>query len=190
MSTPLILGNDFMDQYSISVICQEGSCTIEFGDSNWRMPVNNSVSLPFLDEDGHTFKLRILNSSAKSTHWNNQSFKRKTKFREHDRNIRSAVKIVIPPETSIFLPISLLAQTAYMLRKFSQLIRTPMMSMRHPTLWFSRKILTCMLPISLPLLSWFKLAKCSVKDITRIPGLTAWKNTPLRTSRKFMHMLE
>ena len=34
MSTPLILGNDFADQYSISVICQEGSCTIEFGDSN------------------------------------------------------------------------------------------------------------------------------------------------------------
>ena len=34
MSTPLILGNDFVDQNSISVICQEGSCTIEFGDSN------------------------------------------------------------------------------------------------------------------------------------------------------------
>ena len=34
MSTPLILGNDFMDQYSISVICQEGSCMIEFRDSN------------------------------------------------------------------------------------------------------------------------------------------------------------
>ena len=33
MSTPLILGNDFADQYSISVIRQEGSCTIEFGDS-------------------------------------------------------------------------------------------------------------------------------------------------------------
>ena len=43
MSTSLILGNDFADQYSISVIRQEGSCTIEFGDSNRRMPVNNSV---------------------------------------------------------------------------------------------------------------------------------------------------
>ena len=75
MSTPLILGNDFADQYSISVIRQEGSCAIEFGDSNRRMPVNNSVSPPFLDEDGHTFKLRVLNSSAKSTHRNNQRFK-------------------------------------------------------------------------------------------------------------------
>ena len=45
MSTPLILGNDFADQYSILVICQEGSWMIEFGDSNQRMPVNNSVSL-------------------------------------------------------------------------------------------------------------------------------------------------
>ena len=69
------------------------------------MPVNNSVSPPFLDEDGHTFKLRILNSSAKSTHRKNQRFKRRTKFREHDRNIRSAVKIVIPPETSVAVPV-------------------------------------------------------------------------------------
>ena len=68
MSTPLVLGNDFADKYSISVIHQEGSCTIEFGDSDQRMPVNNSVSLPFLDEDGQTFKLQVLNSPAKSTH--------------------------------------------------------------------------------------------------------------------------
>ena len=87
MSTPLILGNDFANQYSLLVIHQEESCAIEFGDSNQRMPVNNSVSPPFLDEDGHTFKLRVLNSSAKSTHQKNQRFKRKTKFREHDRNI-------------------------------------------------------------------------------------------------------
>ena len=69
------------------------------------MPVNNSVSPPFLDKDGHAFKLHVLNSSAKSTHQKNQRFKRKTKFREHDRNIRSAVKIVIPPETSVAVPV-------------------------------------------------------------------------------------
>ena len=69
------------------------------------MPVNDSVSPPFLDEDGHAFKLRVLNSSAKSTHRKNQRFKRKTKFREHDRNVRSAVKIVIPPQTSVAVPV-------------------------------------------------------------------------------------
>ena len=35
----------------------------------------------------------------------NQRFKQKTKFREHNRNIRSAVKIVIPPETSVAVPV-------------------------------------------------------------------------------------
>ena len=69
------------------------------------MPVNNSVLPPFLDEDGHTFKLRILNSSGKSTHRKNQRFKHKTKFREHDRNIQSVVKIVIPPETYVVVPV-------------------------------------------------------------------------------------
>ena len=105
MSTPLILGNDFVDQYSISVILQEGSCFIEFGDSNQRMLVNNSVSPPFIDKDGHTFKLCVLNSSAKSTHQKNQRFKHKTKFRKDNKNVWSATKIVIPPETSISVPI-------------------------------------------------------------------------------------
>ena len=102
MSTPLILRNYFMDQYSISVICQKGFCLIEFGDFNWRMPVNNSVSPPFLDEDGHTFKLCVLNSLAKSTH---QKFKCKTKFRENDKNVQSAAKIIILFETSMSVPV-------------------------------------------------------------------------------------
>ena len=105
MNTPSILRNDFGDQYSISVIHQEGSCLIEFGDSNWRMPVNNSVSPPFLDKDGHAFKLRVLNSSAKSTHQRNQRFKCKIKFVENYKNIWSGIKIIIPHETSIAVPI-------------------------------------------------------------------------------------
>ena len=80
MSTPLISGNDVADQYSILVIHQEGSCMIEFGESDPRMPVNNSVSPPFLEKDGHTFKLHVLNSSVKSTHQKNQRFKCKTKL--------------------------------------------------------------------------------------------------------------
>jgi hypothetical protein len=77
---------------------------IEFGDSNQRMPVNNSVLPPFLDEDGNAFKLHVLNSSVKSTHRKNQRFKCKTKFREHDRNVQSAIKIIIPPKTSVAVP--------------------------------------------------------------------------------------
>jgi len=57
MTSPFILGNDFADQYSISVIRQEGGCNLEFGDSGRRMVVENSVSPPFTDEDGHAFKV-------------------------------------------------------------------------------------------------------------------------------------
>jgi hypothetical protein len=57
MSTPFILGNDFADQYSISVIRQEELCFIEFEDSDLKMAVNNSISPPFIDEEGHTFLL-------------------------------------------------------------------------------------------------------------------------------------
>jgi len=33
MTSPFILGNDFADQYLISVIQLEGGCNLEFGDS-------------------------------------------------------------------------------------------------------------------------------------------------------------
>ena len=158
------------------MIHQKGSCTIEFGDSNRRMPVNNSVSPLFLDKDGPAFKLHVLNSSAKSTHWKNQRFKRKTKFREHDRNIRSAIKIVIPLKLLSqypFLPISPPARTAYTLRRFSQPIGTPTTSTRRQTPWFLKKILTCTSRVFLHLPSRFKPAKYLEKDITQIPGLTA-----------------
>ena len=84
-----------------------------------------------------------------------------------------------------FLPISPLARTAYTLRRFSRPIGTPMISTCHQTPWFLRKILACTLRIFLHPPSWFKPAKYLEKDITRIPGLTAWANTLLRTSRKF-----
>src|ERR1700722_17381474 len=48
MSTPMILGNDFADQYRISVIRSERNCSLEFGNSRRRMCVENSVSLHLL----------------------------------------------------------------------------------------------------------------------------------------------
>ena len=193
MSTPLVLGNDFADKYSISVIHQEGSCTIEFGDSDQRMPVNNSVSLPFLDEDGQTFKLQVLNSPAKSTHWRNQRFKCKTKFREHDRNVRSAIKIVIPPETSVTVPV---------LANFPSGLDCIYVEKVFSTNWKADNVYA--LPDSLILKEnpHLHIANFSASTITvqvsqvlgkghnHTPGLTAWKNTPLKTSRKFMYTLK
>src|ERR1700683_3432343 len=65
------------------------------------MPVNNSISPPFIDKEGHTFKLRVLNSSTQLIHQKNQRFKWKTKFRKTNKNVQSATKIIIPPETSV-----------------------------------------------------------------------------------------
>ena len=55
MSTPFILGNDFTDQYSILVIWKE------------RMPVNNSVSPPFIDEEGQALLTLFMSSSLSAS---------------------------------------------------------------------------------------------------------------------------
>lgn len=59
MTTPLILGNDFTDQYSLSLKQMEGTTFLEFGDSGRTLDVNNSTSphLNFIDEEGHIFKV-------------------------------------------------------------------------------------------------------------------------------------
>ena len=62
--SPFILGNDFADQYLILVIRQEGGCNLEFGGSDQRMVVENSVSTLFTDEDGHVFKVRVLKATS------------------------------------------------------------------------------------------------------------------------------
>lgn len=59
MSAEFILGNDFADQYSISVIREEGETTLKFGASGRSVKVHNSLSTPFVDEDGHAFKVRV-----------------------------------------------------------------------------------------------------------------------------------
>jgi hypothetical protein len=109
MSTPVILGNDFADQYSISVLRIDGGTQLELGESGRRMKVESSTSSPFTDEDGHAFKIKVLNASrgmnSKAVHRKNQAFRKKTRFRTSDRNIRSAIKILVPPQTSVAVPV-------------------------------------------------------------------------------------
>jgi hypothetical protein len=62
MSTLFILGNDFADQYSISILCIDGGTQPELGESGQRMMVENSVLPSFMDEDGHVFKIKVLNT--------------------------------------------------------------------------------------------------------------------------------
>ena len=49
MTTPIILGNDFADQYSMM-----------FGNTGRKSKIESSVSSPLRDEEGHAFKIRVL----------------------------------------------------------------------------------------------------------------------------------
>ena len=59
MSTPFILGNNFADQYSISLLREDGESTLLFGKSGRSRRVHSLVTSTFLNEDGHTFKVRV-----------------------------------------------------------------------------------------------------------------------------------
>ena len=57
MSAPFILGNDFADQYSISLLREEGQSTLLFGKSGQTKEVHNSITSTLLNENGHAFKI-------------------------------------------------------------------------------------------------------------------------------------
>src|ERR1700683_2956873 len=110
MTTPLILGNDFADQYSLLVKRMEGRTFLEFGDSGRSMDIASLVSLELLDENGHTFKVQRINSGSKGLikridHRRNQRIRRKSKYRASNQNVRSRIKVVIPPEACVTVPV-------------------------------------------------------------------------------------
>ena len=49
MNAPLILGNDFADQYSLSIIRNNGATSLKLGDSGFTIPLDSSVDSAFLD---------------------------------------------------------------------------------------------------------------------------------------------
>jgi len=49
MNAPLIFGNDFADQYSLSIIRDNGSTSLKLGDSGYTIPLDSSVDSAFLD---------------------------------------------------------------------------------------------------------------------------------------------
>lgn len=57
MSTPFILGNDFADQYSISLVRRGGETKVKFGSSDREMKVRNPLTDATgpQDENGHAF---------------------------------------------------------------------------------------------------------------------------------------
>ncbi len=60
MIAPLILGNDFDNQYSISVIHCNGESFLSFRDTGRETKVTNSMSSILEDSAGHMLKVQIL----------------------------------------------------------------------------------------------------------------------------------
>ena len=82
MTMPFILGNDFMDQYSISITWDEGECYLNFGKLGQQLKVNLSTGSSYLTDQGHTFKVRVIpNFTARNfkikAHQKNQKGRRR-----------------------------------------------------------------------------------------------------------------
>ena len=59
MTTPFILGNNFADQYALSIIRGDDGTQLVFVDTGRKVPIENSIGSTFLDEKGHTFQIKI-----------------------------------------------------------------------------------------------------------------------------------
>ena len=57
MNTPFILGNDFADQYALSIVRKIDSTHLVFGSSGRQIPVSNTVGPIRLDDNGQTFNI-------------------------------------------------------------------------------------------------------------------------------------
>ncbi|KAK1215716.1 hypothetical protein PQX77_021659 [Marasmius sp. AFHP31] len=59
MSMPFILGNDFQDQYDLSVMRRDGRSFLKFGESERELEVENSISSKRTDKNGHVFRILV-----------------------------------------------------------------------------------------------------------------------------------
>ncbi|KAF7306872.1 TY3B-TY3B protein [Mycena indigotica] len=111
MMTPLILGNDFADQYSISVLRHDGRSYLRFGDSGRQLEVKSSTSPSLLDEDGHAFKVQVFRAAPEaqtasaSRHRRSQKKRQRENARKSKQEVWATERIVIPPETSVMVPV-------------------------------------------------------------------------------------
>jgi len=110
MTTPFILGNDFADQYSISILRKDEETTLIFGDSNREVKVENSTGSSLINEEGHAFRIRTSPGLSSRTvkgklHRRNQKLKRKTQQFLTDNTVRASKTVVIPAGTSAPVPV-------------------------------------------------------------------------------------
>ena len=113
MTTPVILGNDFADQYSISLIREGSDSFLMFGNTGRKSKTESSVNSPLRDEEGHAFKIRVLpdlsSSRAKfKAHRRMKKSRKQIRMHNADANVRAIYPVTIPPESASLIPVSIL----------------------------------------------------------------------------------
>ncbi|CDO77172.1 hypothetical protein BN946_scf184675.g4 [Trametes cinnabarina] len=103
MTTPMILGNNFADQYSISILRNEGETSVTFSDAQLVATAYNSVGPPLQDEQGHAFQVCVRTprdryASTKKTRL--RRIKQWHARRARDRSVRAKEDVVIPSGVS------------------------------------------------------------------------------------------
>jgi hypothetical protein len=104
MTTPLILGNDFADQYDISILRQEGRTRLLLGSSKREVTVDSSTCSLFTTKDGHTFRIRVLTAISSSCykiklHCRNRRIRSQRQRRRNDKFLRAFETTTIPAES-------------------------------------------------------------------------------------------
>ena len=112
MNTPFILGNDFADQYQLSLIRKNGVSFVQFGNSGRNIPVDSSVGPTAVDDEGHTFRAMIrpeysMQRHKQKLHHKNQKRRRHYITKEGLRVV-AAETVTIPPESVVKVSVTTL----------------------------------------------------------------------------------
>lgn len=101
MTAPFILGNDFADQYELSLIRHKGETHLIFGRSMRRMLVTDSTGAQTLNGQGEVFSVTLDDNLASKwfklrQHKRIQKSKR-VKTRRLENYVRSLERVIVPP---------------------------------------------------------------------------------------------
>lgn len=115
MTSPFILGNDYADQYSLSILREGGNTQLKFGDTGRCITVHNSLSAGegLRDSEGRAF--RVLADTAEGGRGRNKDkvhrmkkhSRQRQRKRKTERTITVAEEMIIPPESSKFVRVEI-----------------------------------------------------------------------------------
>ena len=105
MHTPLILGNDFAGQYSISILREGGETQVKFGDSGRCARANDIEAFSKQDENGRTFQVSVrkastIVSSADRAEARRFRLQRIRRHERRDARVMAKDSMVLPPGVS------------------------------------------------------------------------------------------